>query len=220
MLEFIGAIMQEFFLAIVFALMLAPIAIIPMAFFVQYVSYFPRFYIGRMRLAAKLEKISKHYGLEFYRHREGYYYGRLENVDCEFSLVTPKARYAVKLIGMPNRHLNIYLTDHDVYYTQKPSIMRYNRLNDKAPVMHEIAPHRFFVNDGRVRTEDITPVYLINPCPRTLYYTKKHSNDKRQPYDGDDLDGITLYTLTGFLKRVEEDCTPCTEEEQNEKTES
>ncbi len=206
--EFLSALFQEMTLAFVFFLMCTPIAIISIVYGIRYVSYFPRFYLGRMRLARKLEKISKQYGLEFYRHREQYYYGRLEDAECECSIVTPKARYAVKLIGIPNRYAIIYLTNYNVYYTQRPSFL-YNHQNfdgGKEPVLHEITPHRFYVPDERVRTDDITPVYLLNPCPRILYYTRAHSNEKRQPYDGENLDGITLYTLTGFLRQIEADC--------------
>ncbi|MBQ2253229.1 MAG: hypothetical protein II328_04520 [Clostridia bacterium] len=211
--EFLGALFQEITLAFVFFLMCTPTAIISIVYGIRYVSYFPKFYLGRMRLARKLEQITKKHDLEFYRHREQYYYGRLEDVDCEFSLVTPKARYAVKIIGVPNRYMNLYLTDHDVYYTQRPSFL-FNRFGDgKEPVLHEIAPHRFYVSDERV-SDDITPVYLINPCPRILYYTRAHSHEKKQPYDGENLDGITLYTLTGFLKKIEEDCRPEEPEEE------
>lgn len=215
--EFLGALLWETVLAFVLFLMFTPIAIISVVYGVRYVSYFPKFYLGRMKLARKLEQITKKHGLEFYRHREQYYYGRLEDVDCEFSLVTPKARYAVKIIGVPNRYMILYLTNHNVYFTQRPSFL-YNRANfegGKEPVLHEIAPHRFYVSDERV-SDDITPVYLINPCPRILYYTRAHSHEKKQPYDGDDLDGITLYTLTGFLKQIEEDCAPDEAEATNE----
>ena len=234
--EFFKALFAEASLAFVFLLICSPLAIVPIVYYVRYVSFFPRFYIGRLRLAAKLEKITKKYGLEFYRHREQYYYGRLEQADCEFSIVTPKARYAVKLIGMPNRNLNLYLTDHNAYYTQKPRTRRdqgrsqslytkeertrlarqgnFRGLNylELPEEVHDIPPHRYFVPDERVREDDIVPVYLINPCPRNLYYKRNHSNERSQPYDGENLDGITLFTLTGFLKQIEKDCTPEEEE--------
>lgn len=86
--------------------------------------------------------------------------------------------------------------------------MRFQKVDAKPPAAHVLAPHRFFVSDERVRTDDVTPVWLINPCPRTLYFRGKHSNDRREPYDGENLCGITLFTLTGFLRQIERDCLP------------
>lgn len=90
--SFISALFGELSLALVFLFMCSPIALLPLFYLLQYLSYFPRFYLGRMRLAAKLESVAKTYDLEFYRHRPCFYYGKIGQTDCEFSLVTPRAR--------------------------------------------------------------------------------------------------------------------------------
>lgn len=175
-------------------------------YFLRYLSFFPRYYTTRLYLKRKLQKTAQQYNLPFYEHRKHACLGKIEDEDCEFSVVTPKARYALKLIGLKNRNLTLLLTNRNFYYTKRPSLSRRSNIDQYPYQEHKLPTHRFFVPDDKPgRT--ITPVWLINPCPRLLFYQKNHSNTKTQPYDFDVVDGITIHTLTGFLRRIQEDCT-------------
>ena len=146
----------------------------PIPFFLQWLSYYPRYFFGRLRLSAKLKKASEKEGVRVVWHRKDACLARPADEDCEFCVVTPKACCAVKLFGHANRHLRITLTDRNVYFTQKPCISRFTSRRSRIhgttadphacfydPVLHEIPSYRFF---GEDETQAITPVLLINPC--------------------------------------------------------
>ncbi len=209
------------FIALIFLLFCLRFS--PLPFFLQWLSYYPRYFFGRLRLSAKLKKVRQKEGASVFLHRRHFCFARPGDADCEFSVVTPKACYAVKLFGHANRHLKITLTDQEVYYTQKPIISklsfseeyhisdrRTNKDGSRAfyddfhePKMHKIPNYRFF---SKGSAAEVTPVLLINPCPNHLYYRKTHSNKASRPFDSDRIGEMTLFSLTGLLKQIEEDC--------------
>lgn len=195
----------------------------PLPVFLQWLSYYPRYFFGRLRLCAKLKKADKKEGVSVFWHRKRAFFVCPADEECEFSVMTPKACYAVKLFGHANRHLKITLTDREVYYTQKPIITKLNSgsphhvtgrylskdgsrafYNDfYEPKMHKIPSYRFF---SKGSAEEVTPVLLINPCPNHLFYQKTHSHETSQPFDADRIGEMTLFSLTGFLKQIKADC--------------
>lgn len=171
--------------------------------------FFPQilYFFKRMAFAVALSRRCRLQGFTLCAHRRLWFLGSFSRADCEFSLLTPAACYAVKLVGAARKSHHLFFHTSTAY-----SRLRTMRLmargasrRDVPPVTRTHPEWRFFTRLDTPRP--VTPVVLLCPDSAGVFATERVEGSgvvyQRPLRGGERLFSAFYFTRESFFRLLD-----------------